>query len=180
MKKIKYLFLLLMSLLMSDAIGQYQEPKEVIVYYMNGKVDTLNVFQAKIDDSLLYFYNSIGNQQIGPNPYPTTIKKSKVHSINFNGDIKEISGSYDEVENLRLCLDNYRTQRNNGFFTSLVGLTVMSLGGIVNANSNSDGGKTGSTALYVMGGGALLVGTVIIIDAGKWLNKKRTTPPKIQ
>jgi hypothetical protein len=36
MKKIKYLFLLLISLLMTDAIGQYQEPKEVVVYYMNG------------------------------------------------------------------------------------------------------------------------------------------------
>jgi hypothetical protein len=180
MKKIKYLFLLLISLLMTDAIGQYQEPKEVVVYYMNGKVDTLNVFNIQVGSWGVTLHNSFGNQQIGSNAYPTVIEKSKIHSINFNGDIKEISGSYDEVENLRLCLDNYRTQRNNGFFTSLVGLTVMSLGGIVNANSNSDGGKTGSTAFYVMGGGALLVGTVIIIDAGKWLNKKRTTPPKIQ
>lgn len=174
----KNIILLLITLFISNYLAaQAPLPQKLVVYYMDGKVDTLNVFSGKISDDYYQFSTVQDNTQIGPSPHPITIKTSKIHSINYNGDIREVSGSYNEVENIRLCLEYHRKQKMNGVYTGIVGVGIISLGGIILHNTSTAQGANSANVITVIGTGTLMVGSIISIDANKWL--KRTKVPNI-
>jgi len=86
----------------------------------------------------------------------------------------------DEIEQIRLRLEYHRKQKMDGLTVGLIALTITSLGGIISSNSNSDIANTGASVLSIIGGATLSVGSIITIDANKWLRKKRTIPPNIR
>lgn len=93
----------------------------------------------------------------------------------------------DEIEQIRLCLEYHGKQKMDGLTVGLIGITITSLGGIISSNSNNNVGfrtnviaKNGASVLSVIGGTTLLIGSIITIDANKWLRKKKTIPPNIR
>jgi hypothetical protein len=86
----------------------------------------------------------------------------------------------DEIEHVRICLDNHRKQKMNGYAVNLIGLTMTSLGGIISTNSYGRISQNSGSALYMIGAGTLLIGTIITIDSNKWFNRKRTIKTSLE
>lgn len=157
------------------------ETKELVVYFINGKVETFNVLELEIPEKTSRLYKfSFPNPALSKplsetkyayymtRPQKKGISGKKIHSIQYEGLTTEVSGSNDVGMNLALCMDRYRKQRNSGFVVGLLGGGITLIGAIVGID---DGG-----ALAIAGVMTTLVGTIITLDSNKWLNKSRTIP----
>lgn len=156
-------------------------------YHFN-KNDTVYIAQGLVSSSL---HLGVIVDNIGEGWYRVELVDSKevlkFHNLHQSTlfEKKEISDSKqtNEIKQIIFCLENYSNQKMDGLTVSLIGITIMSLGGTLNSNSNNNVGfrtnamtKNGASALSVIGGTTVLIGSIITIDANKWLRKKRTIP----
>lgn len=96
----------------------------------------------------------------------------------YEGDIedlkKEILSLKSQQQNTLQYMDKYRKRFNLGLIMATIGYTTVVAGGQLLGGSNDD---LGSAMLYV--GGALgITGTVIMIDAGKFMKRATNPPPE--
>jgi hypothetical protein len=175
---------LLCSLLALTCSGQSDSLRTtpVVVYFMDGTVDSLNVLGAKVPETVNATYTfiipnvalqrALSDQQrqyyLSRNQ-TVSISGKKIHSINFDGNVKEVSGSLNPTTNLALCLDQYRSQRVTGVQLGFLGAILTGVGPLI-------GFENGGTAVSLLGAATLLTGYIVMFDANKWFKKSRTTP----
>ena len=94
----------------------------------------------------------------------------EVHSVKYNNEIIFVSGSNNLPENISICLDRHREQKQSGLFISLLGASFLTVGILVNPSSHQEFERVS----LLFGSTLLFAGTVFQIDSYKWLNKKRT------
>lgn len=175
---------MLCSLLAVTAFGQADslKTKPVVVYYMDGNIDSLNVLGAKVPEKSDAIYSfTIPNVALSrplsekqrqyylSRNQTVNIKGKKIHSIDFDGKVKEVSGSRDLAMNLALYMEQFRLQRRTGAQLSFLGGALTGAGALI-------GFQNGGGAVSLLGAASLLSGTIVIMDANKWLNKSRTIP----
>lgn len=117
-----------------------------------------------------------------------SVSKSQVLENNFNSrleSLERLTKNLNEINKhlgesnhiLTSNLAKYQKQRKRGIGFVATGLMLSTLGYtamISSSDFDDSAAKTGVTALAVLGGTSSLIGTVIILDSGKWLtNKKR-------
>lgn len=175
---------LLCCLLAMTSFGQVDslKTKPVVVYYMDGKVDSLNVYGAKVPQTSDAIYSfTIPNvalqrplsekqrQYYLSRNQTVSIKGKKIHSIDFDGKVKEVSGSLDVATNVALCLEQHRLQWRTGVQLGFLGGALAGAGTLI-------GFENGGAAVSLLGAVTLLTGSIVVLDANKWFNKSRTIP----
>ena len=154
----------------------------VVVYFLDGTVDSLNVLGATVPQTSTGIYtfsirNRALNRQLTEDQRAYYLSRNqtvsfnakKIHSINFDGQIKEVWGSVDPALNIALCLERHRLQRRTGLQLSMFGALLAGAGPLI-------GFDNGGSAISLLGAATVLTGSIVVLDATKWFSKERTVP----
>lgn len=110
-----------------------------------------------------------------------SLSKSQVLENNLNSRVESLERLTKDLNGsnhvLTSNLTKYQKQRKTGigFIATGLVLSTLSYTAMIAASDFEDSAaKSGITALSILGGTSSLIGTIIILDSGKWLtNKKR-------
>lgn len=176
--------LVMLSVLSLASFGQTDSltTRSVLLYYMDGKVDSLQVFELEWPEKTNSIYsftipNTALNRPLSDKQREYYLSRNqqlrvngkKIHSIDVEGEVTEVSGSWDIGTNVALCLEQHRLQTRSGISIGLIGGLLTGLGGVV-------GLENGGLAVSGVGAAVLLTGAIISLDANKWFQKSRTIP----
>lgn len=175
---------LLCCVLALPSFGQTDtlKTKPVVVYFIDGTVDSLNVIGATVPQTSTGIYsfairNRALNSQLSEEQRQFYLSRNqtvsfsgkKIHSINFDGQIKEVSGSIDPALNIALCLERHRLQRRTGVQMGIFGGLLAGAGPLI-------GFENGGSMISLLGAATVLAGSIVVLDATKWFSKERTVP----
>jgi len=85
---------------------------------------------------------------------------------------KEIIELHAEVDNINLNLERSRSKFKRGILVATIGYTVTIAGGLMLGRENDDLGQV----LLITGGVTGITGTYMMVDAFKFLGRKRSDP----